>query len=80
MALITYPLNDVNYTAEDAELFHCTRRSGIWLGEHFNVVATGGNSIKVTKGIAWISNEEFSGKVVALKNAYDMELNIADGT
>lgn len=80
MALITYPLNDVNYTAEDAELFHCTRRSGIWLGEHFNVVATGGNNIKITKGIAWINNEEFSGKVVALKNAYDMELSIADGT
>lgn len=79
MALITYPLNDVNYTAEDAELFHCTRRSGIWLGEHFNVAATGGNNIKVTKGIAWINNEEFSGKVVALKNAYDMELNIANG-
>ena len=79
MALITYPLNDVDYTAEDAELFHCTRRSGIWLGEHFNVVATGGNNIRVTKGIAWINNEEFSGKVIALKNAYDMKLNIANG-
>ena len=25
MAIITYPLNDVDYTAEDAETYLCTR-------------------------------------------------------
>lgn len=81
MAFITYPLNNVNYTAEDAELFHCTRKSGIWAENSFPISATGSNNnITVGKGIAWINNEEFSGKVAALKSSEVIDLGIADST
>lgn len=78
--MITYPLNNIDYTAEDAELFHCTRTSGIWAENSFQISATGSdNNVTIGTGIAWIKNEEFSGKVTALKTAKVLDLGIADG-
>lgn len=79
MALITYPLNNIDYTAEDAELFHCTRSSGVWAEDSFPISVTGtDNNVTIGTGIAWINNEEFSGKVTALKSAEVLDLGIAD--
>ena len=79
MAFITYPLNNIDYTAEDAELFHCTRTSGIWAEDSFPISVTGAdNNVTIGTGIAWINNEEFSGKVAALKSAEVLDLGIAD--
>lgn len=81
MAFITYPLNNIDYTAEDAELFHCTRTSGIWAEDSFPISVTGADSnVTIGTGIAWINNEEFSGKVAALKSAEVLDLGIADST
>ena len=81
MAFITYPLNNIDYTAEDAELFHCTRTSGIWAENSFPISVTGAdNNVTIGKGIAWINNEEFSGKVTALKSAEVFDLGIANST
>lgn len=78
--MITYPLNNIDYTAEDAELFHCTRTSGIWAEDSFPISMTGAdNNVTVGTGIAWINNEEFSGKVTALKTAKVLDMGIADG-
>ena len=78
--MITYPLNNIDYTAEDAELFHCTRTSGIWAEDSFSISVTGAdNNVTIGTGIAWINNEEFSGKVTALKTAKILDLGIADG-
>ena len=38
------------------------------------------NNVTIGTGIAWINNEEFSGKVAALKSAEVLDLGIADGT
>lgn len=79
MAFITYPLNNIDYTAEDAELFHCTRTSGIWAKDSFPISMTGAdNNVTIGTGIAWINNKEFSGKVAALKSAEVLDLGIAD--
>lgn len=79
--MITYPLNNIDYNAEDAELFHCTRTSGIWAEESFPISVTGAdNNVTIGKGIAWINNGEFSGKVAALKSAKTLDLGIADST
>ena len=81
MAFITYPLNNIDYTAEDAELFHCTRTSGIWAEDSFPISVTGAdNNVTIGTGIAWINNEDFSGKVAALKSAEVLDLGIADST
>lgn len=79
--MITYPLNEIQYNAEDAELFHCTRSSGIHAGTDFQYSVTGANNnITIGTGIAWIKNTEFSGKVTANKSAVVLNLGLADAS
>lgn len=81
MAFITYPLNMVDYTAEDAELFHCTRNSGIYADNDFQCIASGvDNTITVGEGIGWIRNSKYSGKVFANKTAEVVDLGLADAS
>ena len=77
--LITYPLNDVDYSAEDAGLFHCTRKSGVWHQDSFPIEVSGAdNTIFIGKGLAWFSNTEFWGKVAAQKTKVSLDLEYAD--
>lgn len=79
MAMITYPLNNIDYSAADAGLFHCTRKSGIWAEDSFPIyVSNSDNSITIGSGIAWISNDKYWGKVVAQKEAVTLDLGLAD--
>lgn len=77
--MITYPLNNIEYTAEDAELFHVTRTSGIYANDSFEYSVSGAdNNIVINTGIAWIKNAEFSGKVAAQKEALVLDMGVAD--
>lgn len=81
MSFITYPLNNIDYMAEDAELFHCTRTSGVYARESFFATVSGiDNNITIGKGIAWIKNGEFSGKVTAQKDSETLDLGLADAS
>ena len=60
MSLITYPLDNKDYEAQDAELFHCTRTSGIFDGDDFACSVNGAdNYVTVGIGIGWIRNSAF---------------------
>lgn len=79
MALVTYPLNNIEYSAEDAELFHVTRTSGIYAKNSFDYDITGtDNNIIIGTGIGWIKNSEFSGKVIAQKEAISLDVGLPD--
>lgn len=79
--VVTYPLNNADFGATDAELFHCTRTSGVFDGNDFSCIATGAdNNVTVGEGIGWIRNTRFSGKVVALKEPVILDLGVADAT
>ena len=82
MALVTYPLNNIQYSAEDAELFHCTRTSGVFAAdEDFSASVSGAdNTVSIGQGIAWIRNSRFSGKVAANKSSVVDDMGLADGT
>ena len=81
MDLTTYPLNNADFEARDAELFHCTRTSGIFDGDDFACSVNGAdNNVTVGIGIGWIRNSRFSGKVIALKNALTLDMDVADTT
>ncbi len=81
MAIKTYPLNDIDYQAEDAELFHCTRTSGVYASGHFPVSVTGtDNNITIGKGIGWLKNTEFSGKVFASKEETTLNAGVPDAS
>lgn len=77
--MVTYPLNNIEYTAEDAELFHATRTSGIFATDSFGYSVTGAdNTVVIGTGIGWIKNSEFSGKVFAQKTSIALDLGIPD--
>lgn len=81
MAIITYPLNNIEYTAEDAELYHATRTSGVFANDDFSITVSGsGNVVTIGEGIGWIRNSKFSGKVVANKAEMSLDLGLPHAT
>ena len=81
MAIITYPLNNIEYTAEDAELYHATRTSGVFADDDFPITVSGdGNVVTIGEGIGWIRNSKFSGKVVANKTEMSLDLGLPHAT
>ena len=79
MTLITYPLDDCDYSADDAALFHCTRTSGIFASDDFSFSMSGAdNTVRVSPGIAWMRINKFKGLVAALKNEVSVDLGLPD--
>lgn len=79
MEFITYPLDDRDFSAEDAELFHCTRSSGIFAEDDFSVSVTGtDNVINLGTGIGWIRNGKYKGKAIAMKESAQVDMGIPD--
>jgi hypothetical protein len=80
MAIITYPLNGVDYNAEDAETYFCTRTSGVFSSENNFALSIGeGMNVSIGPGIAWIRNEEFSGKSVVSTEDTVFTVPLTDG-
>lgn len=81
MAIITYPLNGIDYDAENAETYLCTRTSGVYSAdENFQASVTGDRQVIISKGLAWIQNADFAGKSVCNTESVAVEIPIADGT
>ena len=81
MAIITYPLNNIEYTAEDAELYLATRTSGVFANDDFSITVPGdGNIVTIGEGIGWIQNSKFSGKVVANKAEMSLDMGLPNAT
>lgn len=79
MAIVTYPLNNIEYTAESAEIYNSTRTSGVFAFNAFEFSVTGADSyITIGPGMAWIKNAEFSGKAIAHKEDTVLVLPIPD--
>lgn len=74
MALKAYPLNDTNYTAEDAQLYTATRTSGVYADNHFNISVTGtDNDVIIKPGMGWMKLGIFQG--IAVANTEDVTIN-----
>lgn len=81
MAIVTYPLNGIDFSAEDAETYLCTRTSGVFSSDSdFKASVTGDRQVTISPGLAWIKNSDFSGKSVCNTGPVPVEIPIADGT
>lgn len=81
MSMTTYPLDNIDYDASGAELFHCTRTSGIYAAEDFSCSITGAdNIITIGSGLAWIRNAKLRGKVAALPSEEALDMGLPDST
>lgn len=81
MAIITYPLNGIEYNAEDAQVYLSGRTSGVYyVDNNFTATVTGDSrDVTIGKGRAWISNTEFSGKSVCLTEPEQVIIPLANG-
>lgn len=78
--IITYPLNGISYTAEDAESYLCTRTSGVFSSDnHFMITITGDRQISISPGLAWIRNGDYAGKSVLNTADVALSVPVADG-
>lgn len=81
MAFVTYPLDDIDFSAEDAELFNCPRSSGVYAVEDFAFSVTGtDNIVTVGPGVGWIRNARFKGKVIAQKEDTQVDMGLPDAS
>lgn len=81
MAITVYPLNNIDYTAEDVAIYNSTRTSGIYAGEDFAISLTGSdNTISIDTGLAWMRLSKFNGVAMALKAKTSIDMGIPDAT
>ncbi len=81
MAIVTYPLNNIDYTAEDAEIYNSTRTSGVFADtDNLDLTVTAARTVSISPGMAWIKNDDFKGKAVAVKNAVTLTFDPPDST
>lgn len=81
MSMVTYPLNNIEYSAKDAELFHYGRTSGVFGGDDFSTSVSGGdNFVTISPGVGWIANSKFSGKVIANEASEKVNMGLPDST
>lgn len=79
MAITVYPLNDIDFTAEDVAIYNSTRTSGIYAGDDFAISLTGSdNTISIDVGLAWMRLSRFNGVAVALKAKTSVDMGIPD--
>lgn len=62
MAIIAYPLNNIEYSAEDAMLFNLPVSSGLYPGrDYFPITLSGGFSVKIGVGLGFVRYAEAKG-------------------
>lgn len=76
--IITYPLNGIEYSAQDAETYLSSRTSGLFSDEVDFVPS--GMTVTISPFLAWIKNAQFSGKSVAVTEPVEVTISPADST
>ena len=80
MAIITYPLDGIDYDAAAAETYFCTRSSGVYFqDDNFAASVTGNREITISPGLAWIRNDSFAGKSICSNTSVALNIEVADG-
>lgn len=79
MSIVAYPLNNTNYTAEDAMIYNCTRTSGVYANnDHFAIEVTGNRQVTVATGVAWMNYAKLKGIAVAITAAEVLSIAVSD--
>lgn len=80
MAIITYPLNGIDYGAKDVETYLSTRSSGVFHeDEDFSISVSGDRKVTISEGLAWMRVARFSGKSVCVDEPVELTIDTADG-
>lgn len=77
---VTFPLNNTDYKAEDMQLWHSTRGSGVF-SENGELETTfkSGMIVTISPGRAWMGFEELKGVIFGNMENADLTVDMADG-
>ena len=79
MSIVTYPLNETLYSAEDAAMYNFAISSGVASGDDFSCSVSGGdNIVSVSPGIGYINPNRFSGLVIGNKETQTIDIGLPD--
>lgn len=79
MAIVTYPLNNIDFSAESVAIYNSTRSSGVYAGDDFTATITGNdNTVTVAAGLAWMKLTKFNGVAVAMKEQAAVDMGLPD--
>lgn len=79
MSIVTYPLNETLYSAEDAAMYNFAISSGVASGDDFSCSVSGGdNIVTVRPGIGYINPNRFSGLVIGNKETQTIDIGLPD--
>lgn len=77
---VMYPLDQVDYGADDAAIFHGTRTNGVYSGTYdFLATPNGGMQVAVSKGSAWLNYADGRGVAFRLDDTFIVTCGTADG-
>ncbi len=78
--MITWPLDNVQYTANAIGAYCATRTRGVFAAENnFNVQATGGFNLQISEGIAWLKKSEYWGVAVLNEETTTLSAEVGSG-
>ena len=81
MAIVVYPLNNIDFSAEDVGIYNSTRTSGIYAGDDFAISLSGlDNTISIDVGIAWMRLSRFFGVAVAHKTKISVDMGLPNAS
>lgn len=78
MAEKSFPLENTEYMAEDAQLWFATRTSGVYAGTHLPVAASGSMEVALGTGIAWLHYSDFAGIVYGNTDGTTLAVGMSD--
>lgn len=79
MSVVVYPLNNIDFSAEDVALYNATRTSGVYSDGDFALSLSGSNNtISVDVGMGWMRLSRFVGVAVALKSKTAVDMGLPD--
>ena len=79
MSIVVYPLDNIDFSAEDVGIYNATRTSGIYAGDDFALSVTGANNIvNVAAGLGWMRLRKFYGVAVASKSSVSIDMGLPD--
>ena len=79
MSVVVYPLNNIDFSAEDVAIYNATRTSGIYADNDFSLSVTGAdNTVSVDVGLGWMHLSKFNGAAVALKSKTAVDMGLPD--
>jgi len=77
---VTFPLNNTEYKAEDMQLWHSTRSSGVFSAEgELETTFKSGMTVTISSGRAWIGFDKMKGIIFGNMESADLTVDTADG-